>query len=188
MLCWAEEASANNNREFGNNNDGRKLGFFCFCFFLIHLFTSVTIFCTIIQPPCLMVLQWKQLWMTMQLYWRLQGANVANATALTAGGLLGNNDVRYNKGRCHRPCCQGQGGWTGSCDGWRGWTGTRWTGAITHAGGTQQVQITSPEENDMSYWLAFMRWRDNSDYEADHVFTVQQLTQRSSTNWDCTIP
>ena len=26
----------------------------------------------------------------------------------------------------------------------------------------------------MSYWLAFMRQRDNSDYEADHIFTVQQ--------------
>ena len=26
----------------------------------------------------------------------------------------------------------------------------------------------------MSYWLAFMRWRDNADYDADHVFTVEQ--------------
>ena len=26
----------------------------------------------------------------------------------------------------------------------------------------------------MSYWLAFMRWCDNADYDADHVFTVEQ--------------
>ena len=41
--------------------------------------------------------------------------------------------------------------------------------------GTQEVQIKSPKENTMSYWFAFMRRRNNSDYQAGHVvFTVQQ--------------
>ena len=51
---------------------------------------------------------------------------------------------------------------------------TGWTDAVTHVDGTQEVQIKSPEDNAMVYWLAFMRWRNNSDYEADHVFIVQQ--------------
>ena len=42
-------------------------------------------------------------------------------------------------------------------------------------GGTIEVQIKSSKENAMSYWFAFMRRRNNSDYQADHVvFTVQQ--------------